>query len=208
MKYIVLSPVGDHRTKWIDEFIDALKAQTIPPDEIVLCVDLDTNKEIERDDVKFLYSPEIGISRSQLDRICTAREILRNYFIYGKYDFALWVDSDIIVPPELAETLYQVMETRQALIVVNQYQGRSGPESRWSGSGVMLTHRVACTASHFWVGRIIDKHGVEKHLSEDLMFFSIIDQGSRFIKRWSGRSGRICKEFVIVSHRSVEFEDS
>ena len=65
----------------------------------------------------------------------------------------------------------------------------------------MLTHKIACTASRFWIGRIMDTEGVEKHLSEDFVFFAIFDQGRNFLKRWTGRTGRVCGEFVKVDHR-------
>ena len=47
----------------------------------------------------------------------------------------------------------------------------------------------------------MDTEGVEKHLSEDFVFFAIFDQGRNFLKRWTGRTGRVCGEFVKVDHR-------
>ena len=55
--------------------------------------------------------------RGSLDRICAAREILRKYFIHSGYKQALWVDSDIILPPETPEVLMDVMETVMSQIV-------------------------------------------------------------------------------------------
>ena len=92
-----------------------------------------------------------------------------------------------------------VMEEEKVWIVVNKYQGRD--DMLWCGSGVMLTHKHACTASKFWVGIIYDKEGTEKHLSEDFVFFSIFDQGRHLFEIWTGRSGRVCDEFVKVEHR-------
>lgn len=201
--YIVLSPVGDHRAKHLDEFIAAAWAFNPPPKEVVLCLDVDTELDVDAiraQGVTVKFSPEIGSYRSTLSRICSAREILRNHFIYGKYTLAQWIDSDIITPPELPSTLYGVMEREQCWLVVNQYQGRGEPGDMWCGSGVMLTHQHACTASRFWVGNIYTADGVEKHLSEDFVFFAIFDQGSWPLKNWTGRSGRVCKEYVKVRH--------
>lgn len=199
-EYILLSPVGDHRSKHLDEFVEAAKAFNPPPSEIVLCFDLDTKLSPKYEGVTIKYSPEISSHPSTLERICTAREILRNHFIYGKYDLALWIDSDIISPPELPSTLYDVMEREQSLVVVNKYQGRGEPGEMWCGSGVMLTSKNACTASRFWVGNIYTPDGVEKHLSEDFVFFAIFDQGKHPLKIWSGRTGRTCDEYVKVKH--------
>jgi len=201
--YIVLSPVGDHRAKHLEEFIEAAWNFNPPPKEVVLCIDLDTELDIDAiraTGVTIEFSPEIGDHRSTLKRICTAREILRNHFIYGKYTLAQWIDSDIIAPPELPQTLYNVMEEKQCWLVVNKYQGRGDPDAMWCGSGVMLTHRHACTASKFWVGNIYTKDGTEKHLSEDFVFFAIFDQGKHPLKIWTGRTGRTCDEFVKVKH--------
>jgi len=63
----------------------------------------------------------------------------------------------------------------------------------------MLTHRHACTASKFWVGNVyVD--GKENHLSEDFMFFALFDQGRTVLKRLTGKTGRICDEFVKTKH--------
>ncbi len=200
-KYIVLSPVGRHRTRDIDDFLAALKALTPPPEEIILCFDTDAEFEwAALEGVTIKLSPSESLAhRGSLDRICAAREILRKYFINSEYKQALWVDSDILLPPETPTVLMEAMEKEQVWIVVNKYQGRN--DRMWCGSGVMLTHRNACTASRFWVGNIIDENGVEKHLSEDFVFFAIFDQGKMLFKLWTGRSGRTCREFVKVEHR-------
>jgi len=208
MNYIVLSPVGRTRHQYLEAFTESLKLLTPPPREIVFCVDLDSEIEINKDDITVRYSPEMSCYHGELKRICTAREILRKHFIYHKdnYELALWIDSDIIVPPETPIILKEKMDEKNCLIVVNKYDGRNN--GQWCGSGVMLTHRHACTASRFWVGNIYDENGVEKHLSEDFVFFAIFDQGRGSFERLIGKQGRICDEYVKVNHlmekRNVE----
>lgn len=198
-EYVVLSPVGHYRTKYLEDFLEALKVLAPPPAEIVLCFDLDSEFDYKKlQGVTIKLSPSMG-RRGSLERICEAREILRNHFISGPYNQALWVDSDIIIPPETPRVLYDVMEDKKVWVVVNKYQGRG--EELWCGSGLMLTHRQACTASRFWVGIIMDRDGNEKHLSEDFVFFAIFDQGRFLLDLWTGRSGRVCSEFVKVEHR-------
>ena len=200
MNYIVLSPVGRTRRQYLEAFIESLKRLNPPPREIVFCIDLDSQIEVNDDDITVRYSSVMSCYHGELKRICTAREILRKHFIYhgNNYEFALWIDSDIIVPPETPAILKEKMDERNCLVVVNKYAGRN--DNLWCGSGVMLTHRHACTASRFWVGNIYDENGVEKHLSEDFVFFAIFDQGKGAFKRWVGKQGRICDEYVRVNH--------
>ena len=205
-KYIVLSPVGDHKEHVLHEFIEKVKNQIPPPEDIVLCFDIDTQLNPEDYDCIIRYSPELSVHRGFLERICSAREILRNYFIYHpeEYQCALWVDSDIIIPPNTFQTLYDVMEKEQALIVVNKYPGRipkDKEQRKWCGSGLMLTHRIACMISRFYLGKVPRENGKTTNLSEDFMFFAGIDQGRYFTKEWTGRSGRICDEFLEVEHK-------
>jgi hypothetical protein len=201
--YLLLSPVGDHRKMYLPRFIEAVMRLSPPPEEVVLCVDADSEcfppQPVSRQ-IRFLVNPAIEYSRGDLQRICSAREILRKFFIYHprRFEYALWVDSDILIPPNTMETLKKVMEEENCLVVVNKYLGRNG--NMWCGSGVMLTSLDACTASRFWVGITHDKNGVEKHLSEDFVFFSILDQGKVFLKQWCGKSGRTCGEYVKVEH--------
>ena len=200
MNYVVLSPVGRTRRKYLAQFIKSLKQLEPPPREIVFCIDLDSKIVIDDEAITVRYNPEMDCYHGELKRICSAREILRKHFIYHRdnYELALWIDSDIIVPPETPAVLKRVMDEENCLIVVNKYDGRSN--NQWCGSGLMLTHRHACTASRFWVGNIYDKNGVEKHLSEDFVFFAIFDQGRGSFQRWVGKQGRICDEYVRVNH--------
>jgi len=204
MNYVVLSPVGRTRRQYLELFIESLKLLNPPPREIVFCIDLDSLIDINDDVITIRYSPEMSCPHGELKRICTAREILRKHFIHHKnnYELALWIDSDIIVPPETPSILKAKMDEKNSLIVVNKYDGRNN--NQWCGSGLMLTHRHACTASRFWVGNIYIEDGVEKHLSEDFIFFAIFDQGRHALKRLLGKQGRICDEYVEVNHMMEE----
>jgi len=202
-EYITLTPIGDHKEKYLMDFLGSLRSLDPPPVERVVCLDLDTSLPLEIfTEEKILFSPAIDAQRTSLERICYAREILRNYFLKTKVDYALWIDSDILVPPEIFKVLYEVMEKKKVWIVVNKYLG--SPTNYWCGSACMLTHRQACMASRFWVGEILTPEGEIKHLSEDFIFFSIFDQGGPFLKLWTGRSGRVCDQFVTVKHLRVE----
>lgn len=201
LDYIVLSPVGNSKKYITKEFISHVKRFNPPPREIVVCLALDHDFDLsDFDGCTIRYSSEIGAQNGTLERICDSREVLRKYFIHhpANYEYALWIDTDVLCPPELPRILSEKMEENQCLIVVNKTMGRTG-ERLLCGSGVMLTHRHACTASKFWVGKIyID--GKENHLSEDFMFFALFDQGKHSLKRLTGKTGRVCDEFIKTEH--------
>jgi hypothetical protein len=194
--YILLSPIGEHKKYSVEDFITSIHNFEHKPSDIVFCVDLDSSLVSlkERKDLTILFNPEIFIGPSYLERICSAREILRKYFIYGPHTWALWIDSDIIAPPETPDVLLDVAEKEDCLLVCNKYDGRTG--HKWSGSGVMLTHKYACTISRFWVGSIEDRN-----ISEDFVFFSIFDQARHVLKMKSGKKNtRVIGEFVETYH--------
>ena len=196
MSYIVLTPVGNHKLYSLDQFLEAVRRFEPKPAEIVLCIDLDCPRkdEISKiEDIKVLYNPEIFVSPSYLERICSAREILRKYFIYSKYEWALWIDSDIICPPETPKVLLKVAEKKNCILVSNQYPART--TGYWSGSGCMLTHKLACTLSKFWIGRL-----GKKNISEDFVFLSIVDKSKYFIREFLGKEARVVGKFIKVEH--------
>ncbi|KKK97803.1 hypothetical protein LCGC14_2649100 [marine sediment metagenome] len=47
-EYVVLSPVGHYRTKYLEDFLEALKVLAPPPAEIVLCFDLDSEFDYKK----------------------------------------------------------------------------------------------------------------------------------------------------------------
>ena len=200
MRYIVLSPVGDTRAIHLNAWIEGVKKLSPAPEEIVICVDVDCKFDVPRD-ITVLKSPVVDYYKGHLERICSAREILRRYFLKTKLPFALWIDSDIIVPPETPKILLDALDSENVFVVVNKYQGRE--DRMWCGSGVMFMERNACLLSRFWVSYIFTPNGEEKHLSEDYVFFAIFDQGKKFIKEWSAKNGRICKEYVKTKHLSI-----
>ena len=54
-KYIALSPIGDHKYETIPAFLEALRNQDPPPDDIVFCFDVDTALNPEEYGVKRVW---------------------------------------------------------------------------------------------------------------------------------------------------------
>jgi len=119
---------------------------------------------------------------------------LRKYFIKSKYEWALWLDSDIIPPPELPKILYEIAIKENALCVVNAYPGRNG--KYWHGAGCMLTHKDVCKVSKFGIPYF---SSTGKHLSEDAYFLSIL-RGLNAFSQWIGKKVIVEGKFVEVKH--------
>ena len=104
--YALLSPVGSTRLYALEGFFKHIDRFSHKPAEIIVCVDSGTGKEMDRLGVTGLarlYANE-RLQLGMLPRIADAREKLRRYFLrHTKLDWALWLDSDILAPPELPE---------------------------------------------------------------------------------------------------------
>lgn len=220
-KYIVMSPVGNYMEYILEEFLAAVKAFDPPPEEIVLAIHLDHPFNLFDamfDDVTVVFNPEIFVPDKTPPRIATGREILRKHFAYGPQDvqYAMSIDTDIICPPTTPSVLYRVMQDKKALIVSNGVKLR-GSGGIAAGPACMLMHRTAATLGRFFRGWYEDPAGSYpspeytgssdkkwSSISSDLVFFSIVDQCSPFLKSRIGRSGRIRGEFIEVDHRFKE----
>lgn len=216
-KYIVMSPVGNYMGYILKDFLNAVRAFIPPPEEIVLAVHCDHPFDLSDpmfDGVTIRFNPEIFVPDKMPPRIATGREILRKHFIYTSgLEYAMSIDTDIICPPWTPKTLYDVMEDREALIVSNGVKLRNSGRIA-AGPACMLMHRTAATLGRFFRGWFEDPAGcysspeytgskdkMWSSISSDLVFFSIVDQCSSFLKSRIGRSGRIRGSFVEVDHR-------
>jgi hypothetical protein len=214
MKYIVISPVGNGKGYCIKDFIEKVKAFEPAPHQIVLGLHLDHGFDLTDpmfEGITIVYDSCIDGAGGSLERICSNREVLRLFFVNHKerYEHALWIDTDIMCPPETPAVLHQAIVDNNVLIAVNKVKGR-GTDRYLCGSGMMFMHRIAATVSRFYVGIIEPEYvvgegawapdGLEKHLSEDFMFFAMFDQGRHFLDMWCGMSGRLCDHFVEVEH--------
>lgn len=197
--YILLSPLGDTRAYATEEFFKHIGNFIYKPSEIVVCVEPKAEAELDRLSITGLTKlyGDLTLQSSCLPRIAYAREKLREYFLNTSLDWALWLDSDILAPPELPEKLLQVADEKNSVLICNKYPGRG--EEKWSGSGCILTHRVACDVGRFMVVSL-DAGDRRKNISEDYNFFSLVTGAAPIIKRYTGKESRITGDFVTVKH--------
>ena len=210
MEYIILTPIAHHKIYSLDRFLRNIFSFTFLPKEIVFCSEPEDvvtiskwESKLKRKNIKlviFTLEPEVLVEarKGSLERIKISREYLRYYFIHSGFQWALWLDSDIIPEVDTPNTLLSLAQSRKSLVVSSEYQGRG--EHPWSGIGCTLTKREACTLSHFDIGYLYPGTKNEKHLSEDLCFFAILEVGSPFIKQWTGWQARVEGKFVSIHH--------
>lgn len=197
--YILLSPLGDTRVYATEEFFKHVGNFIYKPAEIVVCVEPKVESELNRLGITEITKllGNLRLRAGYLPRIAYARERLREYFLNTSLDWALWLDSDILAPPELPEKLLQVADEKNSILICNKYPGRG--EEKWSGSGCILTHRIACDIGRFMVVSL-DVGDIRKNICEDYNFFSLVTGAASIIKRYTGKEGRVTGEFVTVKH--------
>lgn len=201
-EYALLSPLGSTRLYALEEFFMHVNRFSHKPAQVIVCVDSGIDKEMNRlginESTRLRANERLRLG--DLPRIADAREKLRRYFLRNtKLDWALWLDSDVLAPPELPEKLLQVAEERNAILVCNRYPGRGEEGVKWSGSGCILTHRIACDIGRFLVVNY-DFEGRRRNISEDYNFFSLITGAASIVKRDLGKECRISGDFVVVKH--------
>ena len=195
-EYMFVSPVGRTRTYALDFFLSGISHLRPSPAEIVFAVDSDLDPKIAEKLREFatdvLTIPALNVPPGMLDRISAARESLREYFFHNTndIDLSLWLDSDIVVPPDFPQNMLRVFSERRPAVLVHCYPGR-GDGKIWHGSGIMLMHRIGAEA-----GRFIVTSANGMHISEDYNFFSLVSGAEPILKRYFGFSGvlKICFE--------------
>jgi hypothetical protein len=207
--YVILTPIAPHKLYSLDRFLNNIILFHSLPREIVFCAEpecvgeiLKWEKILEERGIKlvvFTLEPEV-LSKTEparLERIKHSREHLRHYFISSQFQWALWLDSDIIPELNVTQVLMSVAQKEKVLAVTNAYPGRK--DVPWHGIACTLTHKAACTLTRFEIGHILWE-GEEKHLSEDFCFLAILDRGDSFIKKWTGWGSRKIGRFVSILH--------
>jgi len=216
--YLILSAVGNYMGYILPEFIEACRSQVPKPAKIVLCLHADhpfNLSEIEAEDIYIEINPEMFVPDKIPPRIETSMEILRLHFIHNPLgiEYALWIDTDVIIPSNTFAALYKASVESDSLITTNKVQGRES-KNKFCGPALMLTYFDACTLSKFFRGMYRNPEGYIQSndgvmwstFSEDYVFFAVFDQCSGSLP--TGRTrGRICEEFVEVDHRWIDLKN-
>ncbi len=211
-EYIILTPIAPHKLYSLSRFIKNIMSFRPKPKEVVFCAEPEIvpkisqwNQKLKKEKIKlviFTLNPEeLAKYSSNYDvvpKISCGREHLRNYFIGSQFDWALWLDSDIIPKSNIAKTLLEIALLEKSLTVTNKYPGRG--EHSWSGIACTLTHKTACILSNFQVASFIWKGKEIGGFSEDFRFLSLLSVGDGYAKMKIGWNSRKINNFVSVWH--------
>ncbi len=212
-RYIVLTPIAPHKRYSLDRFLKAVSEFDPLPDKMVFCCEPEDVFEISEkrsmlsklgiELVVFTIGPDTmtDYEMTELGRIRDSRNILRSFFLRSEYDWALLLDSDIIVEEKKTPSiLFDVAQREKCLTVINQYPGRESDSHPWNGVALSLMHRTAANLTEFQLAPIVWEGKEIGRLSEDFTYLSILRSGSSHIERITGWKSFIIGRFIPVIH--------
>jgi len=202
-KYCILTPVGSHKLYALEFYFNGINNLNYKPGLVVLAPDHEVRDTVDKLASEKLKVPHLTLKiifdgeRGSLRRICKAREELRMWFLNSKYGWALWLDSDISLHPDLPAKLLEYALKNKILSIFHGYPGRSFERGRtvWHGSGIILTHRYACQLARFLV-----THIKSMNISEDFNFKSLLRGANSVIKSMYGFTTTIDLDLLPVKH--------
>ncbi len=215
-EYIILTPTYPAKLYCFNRFMKNIMSFRPKPKEVVFCVEPEMvpkvskwEKELKKQKIKlviFTLGPKTLSKFPAMDigKLTYSREHLRKYFVSSQYEWALWLDSDIIPDSDVAEVLLKIANSEKSLVVANQYRTRIGNRII-AGMGCTLTHKIACKFSKFQITSLTGDERNKQRLADDFWFFSMLSNGSFRIKEWTGwnsqkRTGR----FVSIRHIPIK----
>jgi len=217
--YIILTPTAPFKLYALERFLNNVISFQPKPKEMIFCTEPEMVPEISKWEKKlkkqgiklviFTLEPEVlnKFPGQDIEKLTYSREHLRHYFIDSPYNWALWLDSDIIPEPNVARVLLKIARSEKYLVVSSEYRDRMTEKRILRGMGCTLTHKAACTFAKFQIAHLgWDKKKKENLnledmcLADDFWFFAMIQAGDRIIKNWIGWNGRKTGRFVSIWH--------
>lgn len=222
--YIILTPTAPFKLYALERFLNNVASFEPKPKEMVFCTEPEMvphiskwEEKLEKQGIKlviFTLEPEIlnQFPKPDIKKLTYSREHLRKYFINSPFEWALWLDSDIIPEKNVFQVLFKIAQSEKYLVVANQYylartMGSPFPIIPIKGMGCTLTHRAACTFAKFQIA-CLDWNKEKKEninsedmcLADDFWFFAMIQTSDRPIKNWTGWRGLKKGRFVSIWH--------
>jgi len=214
-EYIILTPTASFKLYCFDRFMENIVSFRPKPKEVVFCTEPEMvpeiakwKKKLEKQEIKlviFTLEPEIlnKFPAVDIEKLTYSREHLRHYFIDSPYKWALWLDSDIIPEPNVAQVLLNIAQSEKCLVVANLYLARYQEECIINGIGCTLTHEAACRFARFMNTPFTWKGRKARNLIDDFWFFVMLSGADIHIKRLFGWSSRArFGNFVSIRHIS------
>ncbi len=96
---------GKHRY-CLDEFIECLNAQTVKADALFVVNNGESAYASLIKSKGFKVEEDPKPASTRIDKILNGRKFLREYALKNNYDYLLFVDSDIMLPPNAFELMF------------------------------------------------------------------------------------------------------
>jgi len=220
-EYIILTPTASFKLYCFDRFVKNILSFRPKPKEVVFCTEPKMmseiskwKKEFKKRRIKLVIlklEPEIiqKFPEPSLKKVSYSREHLRHYFIDSPYKWALWLDSDIIPEPNVAQVLLNIAQSEKFLVVANEYLHREIEKKRViiSGIGCTLTHEAACRFAKFMIASFIWNGKEGRCLADDFWFFAMLSAANWNINQQCGWNIRKFGRFVSIWHISEDGSD-
>lgn len=210
-KYIILTPIAPFKLYCLNKFLKNIISFNPKPEELVFCAEPEIvpeiskwQQELKKREIKlviFTLPPEIlnKFPASDIGKLTYSRECLRHYFIKSKFDWALWLDCDIIPEPNVARVLLKIAKSKKFLVVSNQYRTRLSNQII-EGIGCTLVHKTACRFARFQIASLTGNEKEKRRLADDFWFFVMLSAGEDYIRELTRWNSRKVGKFVSISH--------
>lgn len=196
MKYTLVTLIGGHKLYSMPLFWEYVeKLNTQPVEILVSCTKKVYEKAIKSyhgdGPVRHIHG-EGDLADDHIHSTTAAREALRLELIKLPHEWSLWLDNDILVPPEMVEQFCQLLEDDPLLLWVNAFHparqkklyARGGERH---GLGSSFIHRELLEAVPFIHYRLRGKN-----LGDDYLWKIIAGHFlSNFKKEMHGTSGKL-----------------
>jgi len=178
MRYVCVTLVGGHKLYSKELFFKYLLALNNLPNEIWVA----STERIFKEFTEKIDSPVPilhiqGSSDTGDDRIhstTSARETLRQRIVESNYDWSLWLDNDILVPPDLVEKFQTILRRQPDLLMINAFHpARQDDTKVRHGLGSSFISKELLQAYPFTMATIR-----EKDLGDDYIWKMVISQFS------------------------------
>lgn len=124
-EYILVTLIGGHKLYSMPLFWEYVEGLNVQPVEIIVsCTKEVYDQAIESyhgvTPVRHIHG-EGDLADDHIHSTTAAREALRQELITLPYEWSLWLDNDMLVPPEMIEQFSSLIETEPLLLWVNAF---------------------------------------------------------------------------------------
>lgn len=147
MKYVCVTLLGAHKMYGMDLFFNHISKLNTPPSEIWISTpkrlyDVFVSGYNLDIPIKHIHNPD-DKGDDKIPSTTAAREVLRQEIIKSGYQWSLWLDNDILVPPDMTDQFIDYLDQYTDLVWVHSfhaYRLGDGKEKR-HGLGSSYIHR-------------------------------------------------------------------